>query len=99
MITVKGIRTNCVTTLESIISVSMELRFHEGLGSEYWWAITEGGVTGFESYDSEHTDRMIEKGWMACMGTKGVWDKLFIPAKSMLKIQQCQKKQMTGVIK
>lgn len=46
-----------------------------------------GGPTGYESFtiddDMSNLKRMAEKGWTACMGTKGKWDKLEIEAKEM----------------
>jgi hypothetical protein len=47
------------------------------------------GVTGYESFyiDSEynHLENVCDNGWTACAGTKGVWDKLFIPGDEMRK--------------
>ena len=45
------------------------------------------GVTGYESfyiYDKyTQLDGMLKHGWYACAGTKGKYDKLFIPAEDM----------------
>ena len=46
-----------------------------------------GGPTGYESFfiDDAKTFRLSENGWIACMGTKYVYDRLFIPAEEMKK--------------
>ena len=47
------------------------------------------GPTGYESFhiDSEynHLENVCDNGWTACVGTKGIWNKLFIPAEEMKK--------------
>ena len=46
-----------------------------------------GGPTGYESFfiDDAKKFKMSENGWTACMGTKYVYDRLFIPAEEMRK--------------
>ena len=45
------------------------------------------GPTGYESFyiDDAKTFRLSENGWTACMGTKNVYDRLFIPGEEMKK--------------
>lgn len=46
------------------------------------------GPTGYESFyiDSlNHLENVCDNGWTACAGTKGVWDRLYIPAEEMKK--------------
>ena len=45
------------------------------------------GPTGYEAFrmDEKNVSRILENGWVACMGTKNVWDKIFIPADEMRK--------------
>ena len=46
-----------------------------------------GGPTGYESFfiDDAKKFKMSENGWTANMGTKNVYDRLFIPAEEMKK--------------
>ena len=46
-----------------------------------------GGPTGYESFyiDDAKKFKISENGWTACMGTKYVYDRLFIPAEEMRK--------------
>lgn len=46
------------------------------------------GPTGYESFFIEDAKKfkMSENGWTACMGTKGVYDRLFISAEEMKKV-------------
>lgn len=49
--------------------------------------IRKGGVTGYESfYVKDYHDPEHKRGWTACAGTKGRWDKLFIPPEEMKKV-------------
>lgn len=47
-----------------------------------------GGPTGYESFfiDDAKTFRLSENGWIACMGTKYGYDRLFIHADEMRKV-------------
>lgn len=65
---------------------------------EVWVEIVEGGVTGYESfifgeirdgkfsYKDDAVKRMTKKGWCACAGTEGRWDRLDVPAESCAKL-------------
>ncbi len=79
----KGILTDCNTGIEKGIYVDYEIVEIEG--KRIFQLID--GPTGYESFyiDSEynHLENVCENGWMACIGTGGVWDKLFIPAEEM----------------
>ncbi|MCK4526233.1 hypothetical protein KAW18_02580 [candidate division WOR-3 bacterium] len=46
-----------------------------------------GGPIGYESFyiDDKVIERIGKNGWTACMGTKYVYDRLFIPADEMRK--------------
>ena len=52
-----------------------------------------GGPTGYESFyiDDAKKFKMSENGWTACMGTKYVYDRLFIPAEEMKKALEVKK--------
>jgi hypothetical protein len=85
-VTVKGIRTSCLNGKKENVLVHLEKYYSKSL--ESWWIkIVEGNVTGYESFEFKNLDRLCERGWMACMGTKGMWDKLFIPAEEMQKLK------------
>ncbi len=47
--------------------------------------ISDGGVTGYESFflKEETIYDVTQYGWLACAGTKGRWDRLFISAPEM----------------
>jgi hypothetical protein len=47
--------------------------------------VTDGGVTGWENFILREDDvvAMCERGWVACAGTRGRWDRLYIPADQM----------------
>ena len=85
-ITVKGTRTKLWldgTTKSCKVKVVFALKDKRSL------YIIKGGVTGYESFCIECFDdfqKMIDKGWTACAGTKGSWDRLFIPGKSMKEV-------------
>ncbi len=38
------------------------------------------------SFLNNPIERMCEKGWLACAGTKGKYDRLYIPASEMKKV-------------
>lgn len=77
----KGILTDCITGKETEIKLDYQI-----MHSVFYLI---GGPTGYESFrlTSKGTDikGMCEKGWMACAGTPGTWDKLVIPGKEMKK--------------
>ena len=79
-------RTSCVEGGQTYnTSVLVKRRFSSPLNA--WWIyVAEGGATGYESMRVEDVPNMKE-GWGACAGTKNRWDKLFLPAESMQKIQ------------
>ena len=81
----KAIRTNCRTGVETIVKVTLEKEYHESLDS-WWWQITKGGVTGYESIKINDTDD--DRGWWACAGTKGRWDSLHISSDEMKKLTE-----------
>jgi len=82
---VQARRTHCITGQVKFIPVRIERRWHDSLDS-WWIAITEGGVTGYESMRTVDV-KECRDGWHACAGTHKRWDELFLPAKSMLEIQ------------
>lgn len=99
----KGILTNCIT--EEVTTVELEYEIIEQFGESQEGILTKnerrifrliGGVTGYESFyidsDLRNVKRMCEKGWCACAGTKGSWDKLVIPAEEMKKVDWENKK-------
>jgi hypothetical protein len=79
----KGILTDCTTGKDREVEIYYEIIEIEG--KKVFQLIN--GVTGYESFyiDSEynHIENVSDNGWTACAGTKGVWDKLFIPAEEM----------------
>lgn len=85
-ITVKGIRSHCITGIKRTVSVTMNKRHYEDSPKKFWYSIIEGGVTGFEGLRCKHLEAQLKYGWNACVGTKGVWDSLFIPAVEMQKV-------------
>ncbi len=83
---VKGVLTNCHSGEESEIS----LEYHIKPSTRDSWRkefLLMGGPTGYESFyiDESVIECNIRFGWLACAGTKGKWDKLFIPAEEMRK--------------
>jgi len=82
MITLTAVRTDCITNKQKETLVELVLEpGHNGLVVR----ITKGGVTGYESfyYNNFLEDWDESKGWPACFGTKGRWDRLEIPAREM----------------
>ena len=91
---IKGIRTDCITGKDKEVELEYEITREEG----YEVFQLFGGPTGYESFTTkplgipglerfEHTkEEMITHSWVACMGTKGSWDKLVIPKEEMAKI-------------
>jgi hypothetical protein len=83
MIGMKGILTDCITGNEKEIEIGYKIIDSEN--GEIFELI--GGVTGYESFyiKSKYTplNKICGFGWCACAGTKGKYDKLFIPAEEM----------------
>lgn len=82
---VKATRTSCITGIRQEVMITVEKKYHEKL--ESWYCkIVEGGVTGYESIKYKDLEA-IKGGWWACIGTKGKWDKLYVPSESLLRIK------------
>lgn len=87
-ITVKGIRTKegykGIPTDASEVDLVIIIVESEG---EKVLKIEEGGVTGYESFYLSHAEikNLCDYGWLACMGTPGSWDRLFISGLEMKK--------------
>lgn len=45
------------------------------------WIQLDGGPTGYESFQATEANirAMQTKNWIACMGTRGRWDRLMVP--------------------
>ncbi len=95
--TIKGILTNCNTGNKTTEDIEYEIQEIFGENPERVLNENErrifqliNGVTGYESFyidtDLRNVKRMCEKGWRACVGTKGSWDELFIPPEEMKKV-------------
>ncbi len=79
--------TNCMTDNKVKMTVHVKRQYHKDLQS--WWIyISSGGVTGYESMREKDVKTMNMDGWCACGGTKGKYDKLFLPGESMRKIRE-----------
>jgi len=87
---IKGTMADCNTDKQSVVDLEYEIINHKGV--RYFKLIN--GVTGYESFYiddfegkvKENTLFLIRKnGWRACVGTKGVWNELFISAEEMTK--------------
>lgn len=82
----KGTLTNCITGKEKEVELEYEIteRNNERIFSLL------NGVTGWESFYIDHWSTKLEEmqktGWLACAGTEGKYDKLFVPAEEMQKI-------------
>ena len=79
----RGIVTDCMNGKEYEIEIHYEVIERDG--RKIFQLIN--GVTGYESFyihgKYTHIDGMLDHGWTACAGTKGKYDKLFIPAEDM----------------
>ena len=82
VVTVRAVRKHRSTAQQSITLVQMQCSYREGKAVV---AITEGGVTGWESvyFDDHFLDTARVKGWWACAGSTDRYDGLFVPAKEM----------------
>jgi hypothetical protein len=80
----RAVRTHCVTGVTGIAPIVLEYRFREGQHEVF---ISEGGATGCESVYADENFLINSRlhGWLACFGTEGRYDKLFIPAAEMRK--------------
>lgn len=88
---INGVLTDCITGKESVVDLDYEIFTHDGL--RYFQLIN--GVTGFESFyiddykssktDTDKLERIRKNGWRACVGTKEVWDELYITSEEMTK--------------
>jgi len=85
---VDAIRTNCVTDKQVTMKVLVNKKESSTYPGEWWVWIIKGGVTGCESIRADDVREFTFGGWSACAGTKGRWDTLFLPAKSMQKIAE-----------
>jgi len=86
-ITVPAMRTRLATTGEEEKNVEVTFAISEIKGDKVL-SIVKGGVTGYEGFYVKYGNipRMRISGWLACMGTKGSWDRLMVPAESMGKV-------------
>jgi len=80
---IKGIRTDCVTGEAREVEVNFSLTPIE---DNFIFTLLNG-PTGYEAfYLNERTvKKLSEIGWIACIGTPGKWDRLFISAEEMKK--------------
>jgi len=85
----KGILTSCVSGEEKEVELDYEIVTENG--HKVFNLI--GGPTGYESFriDDAKKFKMSENGWTACVGTKYVYDRLFIPAEEMRKVLEVGK--------
>jgi len=80
--TIKGKRTNLTTQEVS----EVELSYYVELGSLFrLWFHIQPGVTGYESFEfcPDANSNIKLKGWVACVGTPGSWDRLEISPEEM----------------
>lgn len=78
-----GVRTN----LSTKVYKEIPLHYYVYLDTYFFnlWFHLETGVTGYESFNFNlDTNKEIkERGWCACFGTEGSWDRLEISAEQM----------------
>lgn len=82
---VKGVRTDCVTGKQREAEFEYKIEKQPD-GREVFYLF--GGPTGYESfYIGDHMINALKDpkrtGWLACIGTEGVYDRLEIPAAEM----------------
>lgn len=84
---IKGILTNCRTGKESEVELEYTIKPSTGDSSRKTFVL-QNGVTGYESFSIDEwvIESMARSGWLACVGTEGTYDKLFIPAIEMRKV-------------
>lgn len=85
MLKVLAVRTNCISGISKNIEVTIAQKYSSSLDS-WWIEFLSGAVTGYESMEIRGLKKRTETGWSACAGTKGRWDTLFLPPKSMQRI-------------
>lgn len=78
---VQAIKTNCLSGTEHPIMIEVDITTE--YDGNLWIKIIKGCVTGYESRKLKDCGN---QSWLACMGTKERWDKLFIPLESMQQI-------------
>jgi hypothetical protein len=89
---IKGILTDCFTNKKR--ETEIEYKIVEDDGNKIFHLIN--GPTGYEGFsiNDKYTslDRICKNGWHACVGTKRVYDELFIPPEEMKKaLESCLK--------
>ncbi len=91
---IKGIRTDYVTNESE--NVELEYEINEQDDHRLIFNLI-GGPTGYEDFyidgDLSNLKSMSERGWRACVGTKGVYDTLRIPAEEMKKVYEYLKNE------
>jgi hypothetical protein len=92
--TIKGILTDCFSGETKEIELEYKIR-KNNIGERVFYLLN--GVTGYESFSIDNSDyiksiglgfnkeQMIQRGWLACMGTPRKYDKLYIPGSEMEK--------------
>lgn len=81
---IQGEKTNLTT--EEVVKV--ELDYYVEFESLFcFWFHVKPGVTGYESYEfkPDSNSDIKSKGWSACSGTPGSWDRLWISPEEMTK--------------
>ena len=80
LVEVTALRTDCSNKQEKSVIVTLTL---QSTSSGPVVAITEGGVTGYESFYLNNWKQPEGTPWCACYGTEHVWDRLEIPGHEM----------------
>ena len=80
---VLAVRTDLATGREWFAQIKLVLRPSVSRPEETWIHL-EGGPTGYESMPADRLGEAVEAGgWLACIGTPGRWDRLFVPSDSL----------------
>jgi hypothetical protein len=83
---IKAFRTDRCSDKSQEVELRYEIRNY--MGKQIFHLL--GGPTGFENFVVSAADDTIYKtstfGWLACAGTPGVYDKLFITADEMKRV-------------
>ena len=100
---IEGYRIDCRTGEERWVDLTVEIKPRSSRRSavvgvpdepqpEELWLFIENGVTGYESASWENLLRDAKQmpggKWMACFGTKNVWDTLEVPMKEILRLSE-----------
>lgn len=90
---IKGILTDCFTNEKRETKIEYEIV--EDDGNKIFHLIN--GPTGYEdlslTLEDTSVNKLCKNGWHACVGTKLVYDELFIPAEEMKKaLEPCLKR-------